>query len=133
MIVLYCGKPRFISLPVSPPIYGSKSAKFQLCTTASLRSADVFPVVASLGGREATTGNTSAVRPKYNNFHANCTAIFVVCFCFFRNPEAEIMLTICNNNTTQYTKKKKKEQHVDLYGDIRGWSPIQFLTPTDMA
>ena len=36
-------------------------------TEASLRSADVFPVVASLppknnGGREATTGNTSALR-----------------------------------------------------------------------
>ena len=31
---------------------------------ASLRSTDVFPVVASLpfGGREATTGNTSALR-----------------------------------------------------------------------
>ena len=34
MIVLLCGKPTFISLPVSPPIYRSKSAKFQLCTTA---------------------------------------------------------------------------------------------------
>ena len=30
--------------------------------TPGLRTADVFPVVASLGGREATTGNTSAVR-----------------------------------------------------------------------
>ena len=29
---------------------------------SSLRTADVFPVVASLGGRDATTGNTSAVR-----------------------------------------------------------------------
>ena len=27
----------------------------------SLRSADAFPVVASLGGREATTGNASAL------------------------------------------------------------------------
>ena len=27
-------KPRFVSLPVSPPIYRSKSAKFQLCITA---------------------------------------------------------------------------------------------------
>ena len=34
MIVLHCRKPRFLSLPVSPPIYRSKSAKFQLCTTA---------------------------------------------------------------------------------------------------
>ena len=32
MIVLLCGKPKFISLPVSPPIYRSKSAKLQLCT-----------------------------------------------------------------------------------------------------
>ena len=31
MIVLHCRKPRFLSLPVSPPIYRSKSAKFQLC------------------------------------------------------------------------------------------------------
>ena len=34
MIVLHCGKPTFISLPVSLPTYRSKSAKFQLCTTA---------------------------------------------------------------------------------------------------
>ena len=30
--------------------------------------------------------------PKYNNFHANCTTIFMLRFCFFLNPEAEIML-----------------------------------------
>ena len=40
MIVLHCGKPTFISLPVSPPIYRSKSGKFQLCTTA--RSIIIF-------------------------------------------------------------------------------------------
>ena len=34
MIVLHCGKSTFSSLPVSPPIYRSKSGKFQLCTTA---------------------------------------------------------------------------------------------------
>ena len=34
MIVLHCRKPRFLSLAVSPPIYRSKSAKFQLCITA---------------------------------------------------------------------------------------------------
>ena len=34
MIVLHCRKPRFLSLPVSPQIYRSKSAKFQLCITA---------------------------------------------------------------------------------------------------
>ena len=32
------------------------------CILGSLRSADAFPVVASLGGREATTGNASALR-----------------------------------------------------------------------
>ena len=37
MIVLHCRKPRFLSLPVSPPIYRSKSAKFQLCITARRR------------------------------------------------------------------------------------------------
>ena len=40
MIVLHCGKPRFLSLPVSSPIYWSKSAKFQLCITA--RSIIIF-------------------------------------------------------------------------------------------
>ena len=34
MIVLHCRKPRYLSLPVSPPIYRSKSAEFQLCITA---------------------------------------------------------------------------------------------------
>ena len=34
MIVLHCRKHRFLSLPVSPPIYRSKSLKFQLCITA---------------------------------------------------------------------------------------------------
>ena len=34
MIVLHCRKPRFLGLPVSPPIYRSKSAKFQLFITA---------------------------------------------------------------------------------------------------
>ena len=34
MIVLHCRKPRFLCLPVSPPIYRSKSAKFQLCVMA---------------------------------------------------------------------------------------------------
>ena len=34
MIVLHCRKPRFLSLPASPPIYRSKSPKFELCITA---------------------------------------------------------------------------------------------------
>ena len=36
MIVLHCRKPRFLSLPVSPQIYRSKSAKFQLRITARI-------------------------------------------------------------------------------------------------
>ena len=34
MIVLQSGKPRFLSLPVSPPIYRSASAKLQFSITA---------------------------------------------------------------------------------------------------
>ena len=34
MIVLHCEKPRFLSLPVSPPIYRSTSAKLQFSITA---------------------------------------------------------------------------------------------------
>ena len=89
MIVLHCGKPTFISLPVSPPIHRSKSAKFQLWDYG----------------------------PKYNNFHANCTAIIVICFCFFfLNPEAEIMLNMLfktlfkKTRSTQYAKEKKKKR-----------------------
>ena len=37
MIVLHCRKPRFLSLSVSPPIYRSKSAKFQLCSCITAR------------------------------------------------------------------------------------------------
>ena len=29
--------------------------------------------------------------------------------------------------------EENKEQRMDLYDDIRAWSPIQFLTPTDRA
>ena len=68
MIVLHCGKTTFISLPVSPPIYRSKSAKFQLCITA--RSIIIFMRTA---------------RP-------------YLCFVFvFLNPEAEIMLNMLFN------------------------------------
>ena len=55
--VLHGGKLTFISLPVSSPIHRSKS-KFQLCTTAR------------------------SIIKKYD-FHANCTAIFVLCFLVF--------------------------------------------------
>ena len=40
-------------------------------------------------------------------------------------------------NTHHIIRKKeeeeKKEQRTDLEDDIRGWSPIQFVTPTDRA
>ena len=32
-----------------------------------------------------------------NNFQANCTAIFLLCFCLFLNPDAEIMLNLLLN------------------------------------
>ena len=100
----FCGKPKFISLPVSPP---------KVCKVSALYYG-----------------------PKYNNFRVKCTAISVLCFCFFPNPEVEIMLnmvfntllTICKNE-----EEEKKEQHMDLYNDIRSYSLIQFLTPTDRA
>ena len=38
------------------------------------------------------------------------------------------LLTICKNE-----EEEKKEQHMDLYNDIRSQSLIQFLTPTDRA
>ena len=40
MIVLQCAKPRLLSLPVSPPIYRSTSAKLQFSITA--RSIIIF-------------------------------------------------------------------------------------------
>ena len=40
MIVLHCGKPRYLSLPVSPPMYRSTSAKLQFSFTA--RSIIIF-------------------------------------------------------------------------------------------
>ena len=33
-VLIHCRKPRFLSLPVSSPIYRSKSAKVQLCITS---------------------------------------------------------------------------------------------------
>ena len=113
MIVLQCGKA---TVPL--PIYRSKSAKFQLCTTA--RSIIIFMRTAL----------------PYLCF------VFVFAFCFFfLTPEAEIRLNILFNtllkitphNTQKKRLRKKKEQRMDLHDDIRGRSTIQFLTPTDRA
>ena len=60
---------RLIALPfvryprprVSPAV-NLPAVEFKCGRADSLRTADAFPVVASLRGREATTGNASAVR-----------------------------------------------------------------------
>ena len=103
MIVLRCGKPKFISLSVSPPIYRSKSAKWQLCTKNG---------------------------PKYNNFHANCTNIFMLRFCVFLNPEAEIMLNMLFNTLLKITphntcnrQKTRRRKERTTYGPSRRYSP----------
>ena len=70
------------------------------------------------------------------------TALPHLCFVFVsvfsksggRNNAKYALQYTFNNNTTQYAKKEeKKEQRMDLHDDIRGKSPIQFLTPTDWA
>ena len=75
MIVLYCRKPKFLSLPVSPPIYRSKS------------------VSALYYG------------PKNNNFQANCTGPYLFFVYSFsksgrrNNAKSAFQYTV-NNNTT---------------------------------
>ena len=91
MIVLHCRKPRFLSLPVSPPIYRSES------------------VSALYYG------------PKKNNFQANYTGPYLFFVLTFsksgrRNNVKSAFQDTVNNNTRQYAKKnkKKKEQRMDL-------------------
>ena len=43
------------------------------------------------------------------------------------------LLTITPHRIRKKEEEEKKEQRMDLYDDIRGGSPIQFLTPTDRA
>ena len=95
MIVLHCRKPRFLSLPVSPPIYRSKS------------------VSALYYG------------PKNNNFQANCTrpCICSLFLSFSKsgrrnNAKSAFQYTV-NNNTTQYEKKKKKKERTKDF--IKNW------------
>ena len=86
MIVLHCRKPRFLSLPVSPPIYRSKS------------------VSALYYGS------------KNNNFRANCTGPYLFfAFVFFLNPDAKIMLNLLFNTLlTIVSALKSTKQHYDL-------------------
>ena len=96
MIVLHCRKPRFLSLPVSPPIYRSKS------------------VSALYYG------------PKnYNNFQANCTGpyYFVLCLCLFLNLDAEIMLNLLFNTLLTIKphnkQKRRRRKERTTYGPLR--------------
>ena len=92
MIVLPCAKHTFVSLPVSPAIYRSKSAKFQLCTTARsiisfMRTAlpylcSVFLFFAKSGGQN------------------NAKCAFQYTF---------------KSNTTQYAKKNKKKRKNNVW------------------
>ena len=91
MIVLHCGKPRFLSLPVSPPIYRSTSAKLQFSSTA--RSIIIF----------------------------RRTALSYLLFVFAfsksgsrNNAESASQYTV-NNNTTQYGKKKEKKRKNNVW------------------
>ena len=84
MIVLHCGKPRFLSLPVSPPIYRSTSAKLQFSITA--RSIIIFRRTAL----------------PYLFF------VFAFSKSGSRNNAKSASQYTVNNNTTQYAKKKEK-------------------------
>ena len=94
MIVLHCRKPTFISLPVSPPMYGSKSAKFQLCTTAG--SIIIF----------------------MRTWLPYLCFVFV-CFFFSKsggqNNAKYAFQNTFKNNTTQYAKKKKKKRKNNVW------------------
>ena len=97
MIVLPCGKHTFVSLPVSPPIYRSKSAKFQLCTTA----------------------------PSIIIFMRTALPYLCSVFLFLLNLEAEIMLNVLFNtllkvtpHNTQKKNKKKRKNNVWTFTTI---------------
>ena len=65
--------------------------------------------------------------PKYNNFHANCTTIFMLRFCFFLNPEPQIMLNMLLNTllkiTPHNTQKRRRRKERATYGPSRRYSP----------
>ena len=63
-----------------------------------------------------------------------------LCFLFFLNQVAEIMLIMLFNtllkitlHNTEKEEEEKKEQSRALHDDIRSGLPIQFLTPLDRA
>ena len=88
MIVLHCGKPKFINLPVSTPIYRSKSTKVHLCTTT--RSKIIF------------------MRTTLPYF-----CFLFVCLFVFLNFETEIMLNMLFNTLltiAPHNRKKKKKK-----------------------
>ena len=92
MIVLNCGKPTFISLPFSPPICRSKSAKFELCTTSP--SMIIFMQTA-------------------------LPYLFLFLFFFTksggRNNAKNASQYTFKNNTTQYAKKNKKKRKDNVW------------------
>ena len=113
MIVLHCRKPRFLSLPVSPQIYRSKSAKFQLCITA--RRIIIL--------RRTAPGH------------------FVLCFCLLLNPDTEIMLNLPFNTlltiTPHNTQKRRRRKERTTYGPWRRYSrlvthPLRNPRPTGL-
>ena len=56
-----------------------------------------------------------------------------ICYIIMLNMLFNTLLTITPHRIRKKEEEEKKEQRMDLYDDIRGWSPIQFLTPTDRA
>ena len=93
MIVLHYGKPTFISLSVFPPMYRSKSAKFQLCHT-------VRSIITLIFKRTALP---------------SVSALFL--FLFFsksggrHNDEYAFQYTFKNNITQCEKNNKKKRKH----------------------
>ena len=94
--------------PIPADICRSKSAKFQLCITA--RTKIIF--------RELRR------------------ARFVLCFCLFLNPGAEIMLNLLFNTlltiTPHNTQKRRRRKERTTYGPLRRYSQLvthPFLNP----
>ena len=103
MIVLHCRKPRFPSLPVSPPIYRSKSAKFKLCIMA--RRIIIF-------GR-TVPGHI-------------CSLFFSFSKCGRTNNAKSAFQYTVYDNTTWYEKKKKKKRKNNVYMISRlSWSFVK--------